>query len=89
MARLAQIVEHDVRELSTKAIPVMENLEVITEKVKNITETIDEQVFMMAGGDTRPPIKRGALAWGIWVIREMSMVDLLAHEHRLHAILCR
>jgi uncharacterized protein YoxC len=38
------VVEHDVRELSAKAIPVMENLEVITEKVKNITETIDEQV---------------------------------------------
>jgi uncharacterized protein YoxC len=37
-------VERDVKELSSKAIPVFENLEVITEKVKNVTETIDEQV---------------------------------------------
>jgi uncharacterized protein YoxC len=38
------VVEHDVKEISARAIPVMENLEVITEKVKNVTETIDEQM---------------------------------------------
>jgi methyl-accepting chemotaxis protein len=32
--------------LTSKAIPVFENLEVITEKVKNVTESIDEQVEM-------------------------------------------
>ena len=37
-------VEKDIKELSSKAIPVFENLEVITEKVKNISEGIDEQV---------------------------------------------
>ena len=37
-------VEKDVKELSSKAIPVFENLEVITEKVKNVTQSIDEQV---------------------------------------------
>jgi uncharacterized protein YoxC len=39
-------VEQNVRELTSKAIPVFENLEVITEKVKNVTESIDEQVEM-------------------------------------------
>jgi len=36
--------EQDVRELTSKAIPVFENLEIITDKVKAITENIDEQV---------------------------------------------
>jgi archaellum component FlaC len=40
-------VEKDLKELSTHAIPVFENLEVITEKVKNITENIDDQVEMV------------------------------------------
>lgn len=40
-------VEKDFKELSSKAIPVFENLEVITEKVKSITESIDEQVEMV------------------------------------------
>jgi uncharacterized protein YoxC len=38
------IVEEDIKELSAKAIPVLENLETITEKIKNVTENIDEQV---------------------------------------------
>ena len=37
-------VEKDLKELSAKAIPVFENLEIITEKVKNISENIDEQI---------------------------------------------
>lgn len=37
-------VEKDVKELSSKAIPVFTNLEVITDKVKNVTTSIDEQV---------------------------------------------
>jgi uncharacterized protein YoxC len=41
---LLTTVEKDIKELSSKAIPVFENLEVITDKVKNVTETIDEQV---------------------------------------------
>ncbi|MBI1804447.1 MAG: DUF948 domain-containing protein [Ignavibacteria bacterium] len=38
------IIEDDIRELSAKAIPVFENLEIITDKVKNVTESLDEQV---------------------------------------------
>jgi uncharacterized protein YoxC len=38
------LVEEDIKELSAKAIPVLENLETITEKIKNVTENIDEQV---------------------------------------------
>ena len=41
---ILNVVEQDVRELTSKALPVFENLEVITDKVKNITESIDEQV---------------------------------------------
>ncbi len=37
-------VDKDVKELSSKAIPVFENLEVITDKVKNVTQSVDEQV---------------------------------------------
>lgn len=37
-------VEKDVKELSSKAIPVFANLEVITEKIKNVTVNIDEQM---------------------------------------------
>ena len=38
------VIEGDIKEISAKAIPVLENLEFITEKVKIITETIGEQV---------------------------------------------
>lgn len=38
------IVERDVHELSARAIPVMENLEVITDRVKNVTESIEDQI---------------------------------------------
>ena len=37
-------VEQDVKDISSKAIPVFENLEVITDKVRNVTESVDEQV---------------------------------------------
>ena len=38
------VVEKDIKELSARAIPVLENIEIITEKVKSVTENIDEQV---------------------------------------------
>ena len=41
------VVEKDFKELTSRAIPVFENLEVITEKVKNVTESIDEQIEMV------------------------------------------
>jgi uncharacterized protein YoxC len=44
---LLSAVEKDLKELSAKAIPVFENLEIITEKVKNVTESIDEQIDMV------------------------------------------
>lgn len=40
-------VEHDLKEMSSKAIPVFENLEVITNRVRNVSENIDEQVEMV------------------------------------------
>ena len=40
-------VERDLKEISTKAIPVFENLEIITEKVKSVTESIDSQVELV------------------------------------------
>jgi uncharacterized protein YoxC len=41
--RILEIVEKDFRLISAKAMPVLDNLEVITERVKRITETIGEQ----------------------------------------------
>jgi uncharacterized protein YoxC len=37
-------VEKDVKEISSKAIPVFENLEIITAKFKNVAESIDDEV---------------------------------------------
>ena len=37
-------VEKDFKEISSKAIPVFENLEVITSKFKDVAETIDDEV---------------------------------------------
>ncbi len=41
------VVEKDIKELTSKAIPVFENLEIITEKVKSVTESIDDQIQMV------------------------------------------
>jgi uncharacterized protein YoxC len=38
------VVETDLKQLTSRAIPVLENMEVITEKVKTVTESIDEQM---------------------------------------------
>lgn len=37
-------VEKDFKEISSKAIPVFENLEVITTKLRNVAETVDGEV---------------------------------------------
>src|SRR5512137_1530905 len=37
-------VEKDFKEMTTRAIPILENLEFITARVKGITENIDDQV---------------------------------------------
>jgi len=42
--RILALLEHETKELSARAIPVMENLEVITDRVKTITDDIDEQI---------------------------------------------
>jgi len=41
------IVENDIRELTAKALPVFSNLEVITEKIKNVSENIEEQIDLV------------------------------------------
>jgi uncharacterized protein YoxC len=41
--RILELAEKDFKLLSAKAMPVLDNLEVITERVKTITETISEQ----------------------------------------------
>jgi len=41
---ILSVVAEDIKELSAKAIPVLENLETITERIKHVTESIDEQV---------------------------------------------
>jgi uncharacterized protein YoxC len=44
MREILTSVEKDVKELTSKAVPVFSNLEVITDKFKNVTANIDEQV---------------------------------------------
>jgi uncharacterized protein YoxC len=41
--RILEFMEKDFKLFSAKAMPVLDNLEVITERVKTITETIGEQ----------------------------------------------
>jgi uncharacterized protein YoxC len=38
------IVEDDLKELSARALPALDNIEAITEKVRNIADNVDEQV---------------------------------------------
>jgi uncharacterized protein YoxC len=40
-------IESDIREVSVRAIPVLENLEVITTKLRSITENIDDQMLIV------------------------------------------
>ncbi len=37
-------IEKDFQELTTRAVPILENMEFITSRVKGITENIDDQV---------------------------------------------
>jgi uncharacterized protein YoxC len=39
--------EKDMKEVTSRAIPVLENMEFITHRVRNITETIDDQVMIV------------------------------------------
>ena len=48
LTRVKQILgdlEKDVKELSTRALPILDNTEYITSRLKGIAETIDEQVL--------------------------------------------
>ncbi|MBI4536265.1 MAG: hypothetical protein HY708_08295 [Ignavibacteriae bacterium] len=40
-------VESDLKEVTTRAVPVLENMEYISSRVKNITDNIDDQVMMV------------------------------------------
>ena len=41
------LVEKDMNEVASRAVPVLENMEFITNRVRNITETIDDQVTVV------------------------------------------
>lgn len=40
-------VEKDVHDVSTHAVPVLENMEYVSSRVKNISDNIDDQVLMI------------------------------------------
>ncbi len=40
-------VEKDMKEMTSRALPVLENLEFITARVKSITESVDDQVLIV------------------------------------------
>ena len=42
-----QALEKDVRDLTTRAMPILDNVEVITDKVRNIADNIDDQVELV------------------------------------------
>ncbi|MBI5020165.1 MAG: hypothetical protein HZB59_01890 [Ignavibacteriales bacterium] len=44
---ILQIIESETKTVAAKAIPVLNNIEIITEKIKNVTENIDEQVVLV------------------------------------------
>jgi uncharacterized protein YoxC len=44
---LLAAVEQDLHQVKTRALPVLDNLQVITEKVRSITESIGDQVETM------------------------------------------
>lgn len=37
-------VERDIRDIATRALPVLDNMEYITARVKSVTDSIDDQV---------------------------------------------
>jgi hypothetical protein len=38
------VLEKDVRDISVRAVPVLENMEAITTRVKSMTENVEDQV---------------------------------------------
>jgi uncharacterized protein YoxC len=40
-------VERDLKDMTSKAIPILDNMEFITSRVKSITESIDDQVIVV------------------------------------------
>ncbi len=40
-------VEKDLKEMTSRALPILENMEFITARVKSITENIDDQVMIV------------------------------------------
>lgn len=42
-----QALEKDVRDVSTRAMPILDNVEVITDKIRNIADNIDDQVELV------------------------------------------
>jgi hypothetical protein len=40
-------VESDVKEITTRAVPVLDNVEYITNRLKSISDNVDDQVAMV------------------------------------------
>ena len=40
-------VERDLKEMTSRALPVLDNMEFITSRVKSITENVDDQVMII------------------------------------------
>jgi uncharacterized protein YoxC len=44
---LLDVVEKDLKEITTRAMPVLENVEYITSRAKSISDNLDDQVVMI------------------------------------------
>lgn len=47
LRRILESLEKDVREVTARALPILDNVEVITDKIRNISENVDDQVELV------------------------------------------
>ena len=41
------VLEKDIRDLNARTAPILDNIEVITDKIRNVAENVDDQVEMV------------------------------------------
>jgi uncharacterized protein YoxC len=44
---ILEVLEKDIKELSTRTVPILDNIEVITDKIRNVAENVDDQVELV------------------------------------------
>lgn len=47
LKEMLSVMEKDMKEITTRVLPVLENMEFVTSRLKSITENIDDQVMIV------------------------------------------